>query len=215
MIQQTFIILPMLPQIYASLFWGLSHQVHFLVDLSWLCTLTCLSAHTTRLRTPSMSHDQDQWGCCIQIVFNFKGNLLSVLLNSVFLSKIWVKIWPGFCSGSNSVIKLNNKGLSIYYVSRWRVGRDDFQKMSKKYFGVLVFECRLPKENSLSTCGTFTMTPIPPRNTTILTEFLDKGRNKTFLCFSCFFFGTVVSVPDQTFISYQEKHYGWVGKGPG
>ena len=94
------------------------------------------------------------------------------------------------------------------------VGRDDFQKISKKYFGVLVFECRLPKENSLSACGTFTRTPIPPSNTTILTEFLDKGQNKTFPRFSCFF-GTVVSVPDQTFISYQEKHYGCVGKWPG
>ena len=67
------------------------------------------------------------------------------------------------------------------------LGRDDFQKISKQSFGVFVFECRLPKENSLSTCETFTRTPIPPRNTTILTEFLEKGRNKTFPRFSCFF----------------------------
>ena len=103
---------------------------------------------------------------------------------------------------------------TLYNSTSFLIGRDDFQKKSKKYFGVLVFECRLPKENSLSTCGTFTRTPIPPRNTTILTEFLDKGRNKTFPRFSCFF-GRVVSVPDQTYISYQEKHYGCVGKWPG
>ena len=40
-----------------------------------------------------------------------------------------------------------------------------------KLFGVLVFECRLPKETALSAWGTFTMSPIPPRTNTHVTEF--------------------------------------------
>ena len=49
--------------------------------------------------------------------------------------------------------------------------------------------------------------PIPPTNTTIVTEFLDKGQNVTFSLFSLFFL-TAASKHDQSFISYQEKHYG-------
>ena len=45
-------------------------------------------------------------------------------------------------------------------------------------FGVLVLECRLPKETALLTWGTFTMSHIPPRSITHVTEFSaesDKG----------------------------------------
>ena len=66
---------------------------------------------------------------------------------------------------------------------------------------------QLPKENSLSNCGTFTRALIPPRNTTLVTEFLDKYQSKTFSFFSCIF-ATAVTIHDQTLISYQEKHYG-------
>ena len=62
-----------------------------------------------------------------------------------------------------------------------------FSILSKKSFGVLVFECRLPKENSLSTCGTFTRAPIPPRNTTLVTEFLNNCQSETF-SFSLLYF---------------------------
>ena len=45
---------------------------------------------------------------------------------------------------------------------------------------VLVFECRLSKENALSAWGTFTMSPIPPRTSTYLTEFSTECEKELF-----------------------------------
>ena len=53
-----------------------------------------------------------------------------------------------------------------------------------KPFGVLVFECRLPKETALSAWGTFTMSPIPPRTSTYVTEFSTECEKELFEYFA-------------------------------
>ena len=47
-----------------------------------------------------------------------------------------------------------------------------------KPLGVLVFVCQLPKETALSAWGTFTMSPIPPRSITHVTEFSGEGEKE-------------------------------------
>ena len=49
-----------------------------------------------------------------------------------------------------------------------------------KPFGVLVLECRLPKETALSAWGTFTMSPIPPASITHVTEFSTESEKELF-----------------------------------
>ena len=46
--------------------------------------------------------------------------------------------------------------------------------------------CRLPKETSLSIWGTFTMFPIPPSSTTLVTEFLEERGKMDFSHFLVF-----------------------------
>ena len=53
-----------------------------------------------------------------------------------------------------------------------------------KPFGVLVFECRLPKETSLSAWRTFTMSPIPPASMTHVTEFSSESKKELFEYFA-------------------------------
>ena len=56
-----------------------------------------------------------------------------------------------------------------------------------KSFGSLIFECRLPKETSLSIWGTFTMFPIPPSSTTLVTEFFEERGKMDFPHFLVFY----------------------------
>ena len=56
-----------------------------------------------------------------------------------------------------------------------------------KSFGPLIFECRLPKETSLSIWGTFTMFPIPPSSTTLVTEFFEERGKMDFPHFLVFY----------------------------
>ena len=61
-----------------------------------------------------------------------------------------------------------------------------------KSFGPLIFVCRLPKETSLSIWGTFTMFPIPPSSTTLVTEFFEERGKMDFPHFLVFLFGQMV-----------------------
>ena len=67
------------------------------------------------------------------------------------------------------------------------LGCDDLQFFCKKSFGPLIFECRLPKETSLSIWGTFTMFPIPPSSTTLVTEFFEERGKMDFPHFLVFY----------------------------
>ena len=68
-----------------------------------------------------------------------------------------------------------------------QLGCDDLQFFCKKSFGPLIFECRLPKETSLSIWGTFTMFPIPPSSTTLVTEFFEERGKMDFPHFLVFY----------------------------
>ena len=76
--------------------------------------------------------------------------------------------------------------LSSYTERSW-LGCDDLQFFCKKSFGPLIFECRLPKETSLSIWGTFTMFPIPPSSTTLVTEFFEERGKMDFPHFLVFY----------------------------
>ena len=72
-------------------------------------------------------------------------------------------------------------------LSTCQLGCDDLQFFCKKSFGPLIFECRLPKETSLSIWGTFTMFPIPPSSTTLVTEFFEERGKMDFPHFLVFY----------------------------
>ena len=90
--------------------------------------------------------------------------------------------------GGVYVVKMGQIKDMDHLTSEWPgVGCDDLQFFCKKSFGPLIFECRLPKETSLSIWGTFTMFPIPPSSTTLVTEFFEERGKMDFPHFLVFY----------------------------